>query len=170
MRLSRECWHNNPVRYRPPTLAWFFSAALCFAGCRGGDEAEAAQLCREAEAMEQADVRAALELKKRIWERMPTAGTVAAADCLRSVREKMGRARVAVAEDVSGGADAVDGCAWAATAMEVFKGSTNPPFRWHWGERLMERCVQVVGRAWTRDPNDVRYRELNERLKAMVGQ
>jgi hypothetical protein len=139
-------------------------------GCRNADEAEAARLCRVAEGVEKDNPRAALELKRRIWEQMPTAGTVAAADCLRSVREKMGRVRVLVVEDASGATDAVDGCAWAVMAMEVFKGSSNPPFRRHWGRRLMERCIHVVGRAWTRDPDNPRYRELNERLKVLSDQ
>ncbi len=141
---------------------------ICLAllnGCRGADEAEAERLCRRAEALKQTDPRAALELKRRIWEQMPTAGTIAARRCGRTVREKMGNVRALVSHDETGSEDTVDGCAWAAMATAVFEDSTSPPFRVHWARRLMERCITVVGRAWTRDPDSSRYAELTALLK-----
>ncbi len=134
-------------------------------GCRGADEAEAGRLCRRAEDLRQTDPRAALELKRRIWEQMPTAGTIAAKRCGRTIREKMGDVRALVSRDETGREDTVDGCAWAAMATEVFENSASPPFRVHWANRLMERCITVVGRAWTRNPDSTRYAELTALLK-----
>ncbi len=135
--------------------------------CRMDDNAQALKLCRQAESLDTTDPRGALELKRRIWEEFPTTGTPAAIECARRVRERMGRVRALVSHDKRGDIETVEGCAWAADAVEVFSGSVNPPYREHWALRLMERCVDVVGRAWTRDPDSRRYAELNERLKKL---
>ncbi|MCP4673951.1 MAG: hypothetical protein GY854_00210 [Deltaproteobacteria bacterium] len=138
-------------------------------GCRGEDEAEAIRLCRKAEALEKSDLKESLELRRRIWERMPTFGTNAAAQCVRYVREKMGRMRVIITRDETGAKESVDACAWVALAMEVFEGSGKPPFRRHWAERMMETCVTVVGRAWTRRPDSSYYAEQTTRFKGLSG-
>jgi hypothetical protein len=128
--------------------------ALVGFGCRGAAEAQADALCARAETVERTDPRAALELRRAIWEEMPTAGTAGARRCLRTVRERMGQVRVRVSEDREGGEEAVAGCAWVAETLEVFEGVAAPPFRLRWAGRLMERCKVVVGRAWARRPDD----------------
>jgi hypothetical protein len=149
-----------------PILALVALAAL--AGCRSPAEEEAARLCAEAAALSRKDPRGALELERRLWSEMPTAGTAAARRCLRSVRERMGEIRLLVTEDEAGEAATITGCAWAADAMEVFADCPNPPFRRHWAERLAERCLTVVGRAWTREPNSAAHAELSARLEELV--
>ena len=151
----------------PVIIAVILTAAPLF-GCRGGDEDRAFKMCKKAELMAYRDSRSSLELKRRIAEEMPTAGTVTASRCLRSVRERMGRVRVLVKEDLDGKAATVEGCAWVVDAVEVFKHSTNPPFRRHWANRLLEQCADVVGRAWTRDPDAPHFMELNQRLKKLL--
>lgn len=135
-------------------------------GCRPSGEDIAARLCREADSLEAADVRGALELRRRIWEQMPTTGTGAAKACVQPIREEMGRVRLLVAEDKRGEAAAVDGCEWAVEVVEVFGDSPHPPFRIHWARRLMDRCAAVVGRAWARSPETARYADLSRRMKA----
>ncbi len=147
-----------------PGLAFFLVPC-----CRMDDNEQALDLCRQAESLDTTDPRGALELKRKIWEEFPTTGTPAAIECARRVREKMGRVRTLVSHDKRGDIDTVEGCAWAADAVEVFSGSVNPPYREHWARRLMERCVDVVGRAWTRDPDNRRYAELNKKLKRLSG-
>ncbi|MCP4605950.1 MAG: hypothetical protein GY847_36460 [Proteobacteria bacterium] len=149
---------------------YFFLAVMGLIGltrCRGADEAEANRLCREAESLMKNDPCAALKLKRHIWEQMPTAGTVSASKCMRPIREKMGHVRVLVFHDKTGEQKTVEGCKWAAIATEVFRNSISPPFRKHWARRLMERCIAVVGRAWTRTPDDPGYAELNAKLNLL---
>jgi len=153
----------------PGILALAAVGLAILAGCRTEDEAEAARLCRKSEILEKSNPRASLELKRRIWEQMPTSGTNAAARCARPIREKMGRMRVIITRDENGAKVSVDACAWVALAMEVFEGSVNPPFRKHWAERMMETCVTVVGRAWTRDPDSSYYSEMTTRLNRLSG-
>ncbi len=136
--------------------------------CRDSDEARAEALCEEAKALEKRDPRAALELKRRLYEEMPTAGTRASRRCLQPVRAKMGAIRVRVSEDETGEAATLEGCTWAADVLEAFAQSVNPPFKRRWAESLMERCVIVVGRAWTRAPDDPALMALHERLKTLA--
>jgi len=140
------------------------------AACRSADEEQASSLCAEARAIEERDGRAALELRRKVWEEMPTAGTPSSRACGREVRERMGSVRVLVVTDETGAPEAVDGCAWAADAIEVFRASINPPFRKTWAERLAERCLDVVGRAWTREPDSEPLRELNARLRKIAAE
>ena len=151
-----------------PTSIAVITTTVGFVGCRSGDENRATEMCRHAEHLEQQDRRSSLELKRRIAEEMPTAGTVAANRCLRSVRERMGRVRLLVKEDQIGAEKTVDACAWLVDAVEVFEHSTTPPFRKHWANRLLEQCADVLGRAWTRDPDAPRYMRLNQRLKQLL--
>lgn len=137
-------------------------------GCRSDGERTARKLCEEARAMDATDPRGALVLRRRIWEKLPTTGTPSAAECGRDVKLKMGSVRVLVATDEAGDPAAVDGCAWAADAVEVFAGSPKLPYRAHWTRRLMERCQTVVERAWTREPDSERLRHLHERLERLA--
>ena len=139
-------------------------ATLQLVGCRTSDEAAAEQLCAEAQALDSTDSKRALLLQRRVWEEMPYTGTRAAKRCGRHVRERMGRARAKVAHDKRGSTEAVEGCEWVANAMEVFGDSVNPPYRQHWARRLAERCVRVIGRAWTRNPESANLAALNVRL------
>ena len=159
------CWHNKiDVWSRVVTMMM----VVGLVGCRGRDEVRASKMCEQAESLEKkGEVRAALELKRKILEGMPTAGTVAAKRCLRPVRSRMGRVRLLVREDQQGEKETIDGCAWAADVVEVFHQSVRPPFRRHWAGRLMAQCVVVVGRAWTRSPDSRRLRELSDRLKRL---
>ncbi len=153
----------------PSALALAVVGLAVLAGCRTSDEAEATRLCRKATALEKSSPRASLELKRRIWEQMPTSGTSAAARCARPIREKMGRMRVIITRDETGAKKSVDACAWVAMAMEVFEGSVKPPFRRRWAERMMETCVTVVGRAWTRKPDSSYYSDQTTRFKKLSG-
>jgi hypothetical protein len=143
--------------------------AAVLGACRGEDDAAARRLCAEARLIEARDPPAALRLRLRVWEEMPFTGTPGAEECGREIAERMGRVRLAVSRDVRGGKAAVEGCAWALQAVEIFDRSANPPFRRRWAERLLERCLTVVGRAWTRSPEDPRLAELHERLQARPG-
>lgn len=100
---------------------------------------------------------------------MPFTGTPGAQECGRDIAERMGRVRLIVSRDERGDPEAVEGCAWALEAVELFGASAKPPFRKRWAERLLERCLRVVGRAWTRAPGDRRLEELHGRLKARSG-
>jgi hypothetical protein len=140
------------------------AACALVLGCRSGDEEAAARRCAEAAVLDETDPERALRIRRQVWEELPYTGTRASKECGRQVRERMGGARTLVAHDERGSADAVDGCEWTATAMEVFEGSIKSPYRRHWARRLAERCIHVVGRAWTRDPSSARYARLNERL------
>ena len=139
-------------------------------GCRDADERAAERRCAEAAAFDESDPERALRIRRQVWEELPYTGTRASRECGRIVRERMGGARALVAHDERGSAAAVDGCEWTATAMEVFAGSIKPPYRHHWARRLAERCIHVVGRAWTRDPASERYAALNARLVALSEQ
>ena len=143
-------------------------AILAAQGCRSEDENEARKLCAEARAMDATDPRGALILRRRIWEQLPTTGTPSANGCGRDVKLRMGSVRVLVATDEAGDPAAVDGCAWAADAVEVFAGSPKLPYKAHWTRRLMERCQTVIERAWTREPESVRLRALHERLEKLA--
>jgi hypothetical protein len=145
-------------------------ACLALLGaCRGEDDAAARALCAEARLIEARDPVAALRLRRRVWEEMPFTGTTGAAECGREIAARMGRVRLAVSRDERGDEATVEGCAWALEAVEVFAASANPPFRRRWAARLLERCLTVVGRAWTRSPADRRLEELHERLQARSG-
>jgi hypothetical protein len=52
----------------------------------------------------------------------------------------------------------------------AFEGALHLPYRAHWARRLAERCVDVVGRAWTRDPDSQRLADLNARLKKLAAE
>ena len=143
------------------------AAIITLTGCRSAGEEEAVRLCSQADRLDKTDQRAALVLRRKIWEELPTTGTSGASECGRKVRERMGRVRTLVAHDTLGDRETVKGCAWAVDAFEVFKGATRLPFRERWARRLMERCVAVVGRAWTRDVDSKHLRSLNERLKKL---
>jgi len=136
--------------------------------CRREDNALARRMCEEADALDTANPRAALVLRRKIWEQLPTTGTAGAAECGRRVRRRMGEVRILVSADTRGAPATVDGCEWAAEALDVFEGSTRLPFREGWARRLMERCVDVVGRAWAREPDSARLRTLNDRLKKLA--
>ncbi|MBW2276125.1 MAG: hypothetical protein JRF63_01460 [Deltaproteobacteria bacterium] len=136
-------------------------------GCRSSDEEQAATLCDEARALEQQDLRRSLELRRKVWEEMPTAGTPSAKECGREVRVRMGTVRVLVATDETGSPEAIEGCAWTAVVMEVFDRALIPPYRANWARRLAERCVNVVGRAWTRKPDDQQLADLSARLEKL---
>jgi hypothetical protein len=140
------------------------------AGCRSSDEERAAELCARSRAMEAEDRRAALRLRRKVWEEMPTAGTPSARECGREVKVKMGSVRVLVVTDETGAPEAIDGCAWAADAMEAFDGALIPPYRTSWARRLAERCVHVVGRAWTREPDSKQLRDLSARLEKLAAE
>jgi hypothetical protein len=144
------------------------SASLCLAllgSCRGADDAAARRLCDEARLVEARDPAAGLRLRRRVWQEMPYTGTPGAEACGREIAERMGRVRLLVSRDERGDAEAVDGCAWALEAVELFDGSASPPFRRRWAVRLLERCVRVVGRAWIRSPEDPRLAGLHSRLE-----
>jgi hypothetical protein len=136
-------------------------------GCRDEDEDEGERLCRKAAKMAEKDLRASLKLQRQIWQEMPTTGTLAAKKCLRPIREKMGQVRTLISDDKTGRQETIDGCAWAATVMEVFDGSPKAPFRKHWATRLMERCHNMLGRAWARDPDNPQYPKLSSRFKKL---
>jgi hypothetical protein len=139
-------------------------------GCRSSDEDQAAELCDQARALEGKEQRRSLELRREVWEEMPTAGTASARACGREVRERMGRVRLLVVTDEIGAPEAIDGCAWTADAMEAFGASISPPYRTSWARRLAERCIDVVGRAWTREPDSKRLADLNARLKILAAE
>lgn len=140
------------------------------AGCRSADEDRARELCDEARELEATDPRAALELRRKVWEEMPTSGTPSAKRCGREVRERMGKVRALVAHDETGAPGAIEGCAWIAVAMEAFDGALHLPYRAHWARRLAERCLNVIGRAWTREPDSKRLADLNARLKQLAAE
>lgn len=140
---------------------------LC--ACRGEDDAAARRECAEARVVEERDPRAGLEIRRRVWEEMPFTGTPEATRCGREIAERLGRVRLAVSQDQRGDPEAVEGCAFALEAVEVFAGSARPPFRRRWAERLLERCLRVVGRAWTREPESPRLEDLYGRLKRKTG-
>ncbi|HUT76580.1 MAG TPA: hypothetical protein VM285_02780 [Polyangia bacterium] len=141
-------------------------ACLALLGaCRGEDDAAARALCAEARLAEVRDPVEGLRLRRRVWEEMPFTGTAGAASCGREIAERMGRVRLLVSRDERGDPEVVEGCAWALEAVDVFGASAKPPFRKRWAERLLERCLRVVGRAWTRTPGDRRLEELHGRLK-----
>jgi len=136
-------------------------------GCRSSDDERAAEICAEARSLEDKDPKRSLELRRKVWEEMPTAGTPSARACGREVRERMGKVRVLVVTDEKGSPEAVEGCAWTADVLEAFDGALIPPYRAHWARRLAERCVDVIGRAWTRAPDDPRLADLTARLKKL---
>jgi hypothetical protein len=82
----------------------------------------------------------------------------------------MGEVRILVSADTRGAPAAVDGCEWAATALDVFEGSARLPFRERWARRLMRRCVDVIGRAWAREPDSERLSALNDQLKKLAAE
>lgn len=135
--------------------------------CRSADEAQAQAMCDKADALKERNPKAALALKRQLYEEMPTAGTAAAKACLVPVREKMGRVRVLVSEDKKGETATLDGCIWAADVMETFSSTPHPPFKKKWAKRLMAQCVTMVGRAWTRYPDDPHLRALSKRFRAL---
>jgi hypothetical protein len=139
--------------------------AVLLGGCRGEDDIAARRLCAEARLVEARDPLAALRLRRRVWEEMPFTGTPGAEECGREIAERMGRVRLAVSRDERGDPATVDGCAWTLQAVELFDGSVNPPFRRNWAERLLERCLRVVDRAWARSPEDPGLAELHEKMK-----
>lgn len=141
-----------------------FASIAMLLGCRSTDEAAAEHRCAQAATFDRTDPERALRIRRQVWEELPYTGTRAAKECGRQVRERMGGARTLVAHDERGTPDAVDGCEWTASAMEVFADSIKPPYRRHWARRLAERCIRVVGRAWTREPSSQRFAELNARL------
>lgn len=157
-----------PDQFKSAVTRIALLVCLAASGCRLDDDRLARQKCGEARAMDSADPRGALVLRRKIWEELPTTGTRSAADCGRDVKLRMGRVRVLVATDKSGEAEAVEGCAWAADAVEVFAGSTNLPYKADWTRRLMERCATVIERAWTREPDSERLRTLHDRLTKLA--
>jgi hypothetical protein len=144
-----------------------FGVIMTLAGCRRGDESRAEVMCEKAKALEKENPRAALALKRHIYEEMPTAGTRAARVCLEPIRTRMGAVRVLISEDERGDRTAIEGCIWAADVMEVFARSVSPPFKRRWARRLMERCTAVVGRAWTRAPDDETLMVLSTRFSKL---
>jgi hypothetical protein len=148
-------------------VAALFAATACMAACRSEDDSRARRMCDEAAALEKNDPRAALRLVRETWEKLPTTGTAGAIECGHGIAKRMGKVRLLVASDERGAPATVDGCEWAADAVEIFDGSTRPPYKERWARRLMERCVTAVGRAWTREPDDERLARLCERLKKL---
>jgi len=163
-------WQTGHMRSSLVIPAALATAALSTAGCRGEDEALASDMCRQARALERADQLAGLRLQRRVWEEAPTTGTSAAEECGRSIRARMGRVRALVSHDQRGSPAAVEGCAWTADVVEAFSGAASRPYRKAWASRLLERCVAVVGRAWTRDPDSARLSHLGGRLERMVAE
>ncbi len=141
---------------------------LCgISGCRSEDEAVAEKLCNEIKSNSNISQRQSLEIMRRLIQKPPTAGTTAARRCVRSLTEEFGRMRLAVYTDEIGSVRAVKACDWAADTMEVFQKVPNPPFKMQWMKKLIEKCVVVVGRAWSGDPENLQIRELHERLTAL---
>lgn len=149
-------------------LALLYVSSCLTIGCRASDENLALDLCNRARTLEATSQLEALKIRRQVWQELPYSGTIAARDCGREIRERMGQVRTLVAHDELGASDTIDGCAWAADAMEVFADSTKHPYREHWARRLAERCVTVVGRAWTRDPDNQRLADLTARLKILT--
>lgn len=163
-------WHPVTMRRVWASIAACLVAVGAAHGCRTSDGERAAELCAQARAMEATDRKGSLELRRKVWEEMPTAGTPSAKECGREVRVKMGSVRVLVATDETGAPEAIEGCAWAADAMEAFDGALIPPYRVHWARRLAERCVDVIGRAWTREPDSKPLRDLSARLEKLAAE
>jgi hypothetical protein len=155
---------------RASPCALLVALAALSPGCRTGDQEQAQRRCDEARALDSGDQRRALEIRRQIHEEVPTSGTRAARECVREVRERMGKVRALVSHDEIGEPDTVAGCGWAADAMEVFAGSANLPYRDHWARRLAERCLTVVGRAWTRAPDSKPLADLSSRLKKLAAE
>ena len=145
-------------------VLWLGALPGASVGCALQAEAEAERICEKARGLEETAPRAGLETLRRMAQEMPTAGTAAAARCLRPLKERMGRVRTQVTMDRAGDPETLEGCSWAVDAMEVFAEMPNPPFKMRWARRLMERCAVSVGRAWTRAPDDPHLRSLHERL------
>ena len=145
-------------------------SSLMLWGCRCSDEALAQELCAKADRLDASDPIQALRVRKQVWANLPTTGTAAAKVCGRKLRVRMGHARALVVQDKRGNAETITECEWAAHAVAIFAGCSHPPFRKRWARRLLERCINVVGRAWTRDPDSARLAHLTEMLKKYSAQ
>jgi hypothetical protein len=127
--------------------------------CQSEAESTVRQACADASKIE--FPRKSMEMMRHFMQEMPA---VAEDACVPLLLKKLEKVRRLLTTDKAGEPATVKGCEWAADAMEVFGSMDVPPFRVQRGLRIMERCVTVVGRAWTRAPDDPAFSALNERL------
>lgn len=135
------------------------------AGCQSRGEKLAASMCERSADLEKTDAVVALQLLRKMWGDLPTAGTANANLCIRRVRERLGRARALVYKDKLGDKRTIVACEWAAQAVATFSDLDNPPFRKKGAARLMKKCAIVVGRAWARSPDSEQLSKLSAMCK-----
>jgi hypothetical protein len=152
----RRAYSRLSIAVQKALLVLFLTLEI---SCMGEAESTIRQAC--AEAAKNEFPRKSMEMMRRFMREMPA---VAEDACMPLLHKKLEKVRRLLTADKAGERATIEGCEWAADAMEVFGDMDEPPFRMQRGLRIMERCVTVVGRAWTRAPDDPAFSALNDRL------
>ncbi|MBN2803489.1 MAG: hypothetical protein JXR91_10365 [Deltaproteobacteria bacterium] len=138
-------------------------------GCNSSTDTAAHKMCEKARLISRHNPIKSIQIYRDMWRNLPMAGTSTSKKCSRDVALKIGSYRVIARQDKNGSIEAVNGCIYTLTAIEAFGGPGSlAPFKMYRAISLVKKCKNIVGRAWTRHPEDPFYDNLNKRMDKLL--